>query len=154
MTFFFLSMSTLSQWIKFLKTATVRIPVFFLTVQKIRSMLSSFPVYLFCIIRTTLSGVRVLNTEEACALLKRKRVFPLIIFIFYLLIFWGENKIKRFYFYLSHNLQGLLNCYSLYANFNRYRIFSDTLNIFQLNQFVLNIDVYDELLPNAITHKT
>lgn len=91
----------------------MRIPVFFLTVQKIRSMLSSFPVYLFCIIRTTLSGVRVLNTEEACPLLKRKRVFPLIIFIFYLLIFWGENKIKRFYFYLSHNLQGLLNCYSI-----------------------------------------
>lgn len=147
-------MSTLSQWIKFLKTATVRIPVFFLTVQKIRSMLSSFPVYLFCIIRTTLSGVRVLNTEEACPLLKRKRVFPLIIFIFYLLIFWGENKIKRFYFYLSHNLQGLLYCYSLYTNFNRYRIFSDTLNIFQLNQFFLNIDVYGELLPNAITHKT
>lgn len=85
-------MSTLSQWIKFLKTATVQIPVFFLTVQKIRSMLSSFPVYLFCIIRTTLSGVRVLNTEEACPLLKRKRVFPLIIFIFYLLIFWGGEQ--------------------------------------------------------------
>lgn len=65
---------------------------FFLTVQKIRSMLSSFPVYLFCIIRTTLSGVRVLNTEEACALLKRKRVFPLIIFIFYLLIFGGVEQ--------------------------------------------------------------
>lgn len=56
-------------------------------------MLSSFPVYLFCIIRTTLSGVRFLNTEEACPLLKRKRVFPLIIFIFYLLIFsWGGEQ--------------------------------------------------------------